>query len=34
MDKLVNHSLTDKNSGHSYVPVYESLFKNIKDSVP
>lgn len=33
MDQLVNHALTDKNSGHSYVPIYESLFKNIKDSV-
>lgn len=33
MEQIINNALTDKNAGHTYLPVYESLFKNIKDSV-
>ena len=32
MDKLINNKLTDKNTVHSYLPVYEILFKDRKDT--
>ena len=32
MESLVDNSLTDKNTGHSYLPVYEELFSPFRDT--
>lgn len=32
MEAIVDHTMTDKNSEHSYVPVYERLFSPFKDT--
>jgi hypothetical protein len=32
MESLVDNTLTDKNTGHSYLPVYEQLFSPFRDT--
>lgn len=32
MESIVDNSLTDKNTSHSYLPVYEELFSPIRDT--
>ena len=32
MEALIDNSLTDKNTGHSYIPVYEELFSPIRET--
>lgn len=32
MENLIDNTLTDKNTGHSYIPVYESLFSPFRNT--
>ena len=32
LEQIVDNTRTDKNTTHSYLPLYESLFKNKKET--